>query len=144
MREKEYLAALRVIDGIIGLEALHCSDEIGSRNEIRRADEGVKLDRRELDLARQLIESLTGTFEPEPLKNEYLARVRELIEAKAKGQKIAAGAPAAARRPQIIDITEALKRSLREREGPPARRRVRVSARPKSSSVFLARPGRER
>ncbi|MDM7915727.1 MAG: Ku protein, partial [Candidatus Eisenbacteria bacterium] len=79
MREKEYLAALRVIDGIIGLETLHYHDEIGSRDEIQRVDDRVQLDRRELELARQLIDQLTAEFEPDSFRNEYLERVQELI-----------------------------------------------------------------
>jgi len=143
MREREYLAALRVIEGIIGLETLHYHAEISGREEIRRAAAGAKIDRRELVLAQQLIEQLTGKFDPEQYRDEYRDRVREMLEAKAKGQKIAVS-EAPARRPQIIDITEALKRSLRGRKPESARKRPRVAARPREAVAGVSKKPRKK
>jgi len=67
----------------------------------------------ELELARQVIESLVGDFEPkEALVSEYRRDLRSLLEAKLQGEEIARPEPV----PElpVVDLMEALKRSVAE------------------------------
>ena len=63
-------------------------------------------------LAEQLVESLTSRFKPEAYKDEFQARLQELIDAKLEGKTVAP-APKREKAP-VIDMMEALKRSLGE------------------------------
>src|SRR5919206_497708 len=64
----------------------------------------------ELELARQLIDGLVGEFEPTELHSEYRRDLRAMLEAKLKGEEIAAPEPAP--EAPVVDLMEALKRSV--------------------------------
>jgi DNA end-binding protein Ku len=64
----------------------------------------------ELQLARQLIDGLVGEFEPEALHSEYRDNLRQLLEAKLKGEEIAAPEPVP--EAPVIDLMDALKKSV--------------------------------
>ena len=66
----------------------------------------------ELDLARQVIESLVGEFEPTELVSEYRRDLRSLLEAKLQGEEIARPEPVA--ETPVVDLMEALRRSVAE------------------------------
>jgi DNA end-binding protein Ku len=71
----------------------------------------LKVSERELKMARQLIESLTDTFDPSKYKDSYREKVLELIEAKADGQEITV-APEAPEPAKVPDLMAALEASL--------------------------------
>ena len=72
------------------METMLFADELVSPDQIDELpDEDVKATEREVDMARQLIESLTTEFDPTKYRDEYRERVLELIERKAEGQEIA-------------------------------------------------------
>jgi DNA end-binding protein Ku len=112
IRSKEYLTAIRPTNGVLTMETMLFSDElvpVDSLDEL--PDEDVKATQREVQMARQLIESLTAEFEPTKYKDEYRERVLELIEAKAEGQEIAV--PEAPEQPTAApDLMAALEASL--------------------------------
>lgn len=111
MRKKEYVGALRAEDGYLMLVTLRHAGEVVSADALK-APGGRKLDERELKMAGQLIDALTGEFEPEQYRDEYAARVLELIEAKAKGKKLP---KKRARRKAAADesLADVLEKSLR-------------------------------
>ncbi len=78
-------------------------------------------------LARQLIERQEGKFEPADTEDHYEKRLRDVIDAKLKGEGIEPEKPATSRGDNVIDLMAALKRSLSQdkpesRESPPAHR----------------------
>src|SRR4029453_19272785 len=84
-RDKEHLAALRFKDDAFVLETMYWPDEI------READFGgvdVATDVRdqELEMARQLIEGLTGDWDPQEFKDEYREALLRIVEAKMNGE----------------------------------------------------------
>src|SRR5690606_16767838 len=89
MRTKQYLAAIRPKDGKLLLSTMVYADEVVSPEEIEGFDqlEKVEVAERELDMAVQLIESLSEPFEPERFEDTYRNRVLELIERKAAGEE---------------------------------------------------------
>jgi DNA end-binding protein Ku len=89
-------------------------------NEIRRVEgygtiaREVKLKPQEIKLAEQLVESLSENFKPEKYHDTFQENLKALIEAKREGKTIVEEAPP--KRAPVIDMMEALKRSLRETE----------------------------
>jgi len=113
MRTKQYLAAIRPRDGVLMLSTMVYADEINPADEIPELAEleDVKVTKKELEMARQLVDSLAVDFEPEKFQDDYRMAVLELIERKAAGEEIVA--PAAALEPEkVIDLMAALEASV--------------------------------
>ncbi len=132
IRSKEQLVALRPMrdDHVLGMSTMLFADEIvdpDTIDELSAADD-VETTDRELDIAKQLIESLAGLFEPEKYRDEYRDEVLNLIERKAAGEEIAVQPAAEEEEEPVPDLMAALKASLdavrdkdtarREEEGP--------------------------
>jgi DNA end-binding protein Ku len=92
LHTKEYLAALRPVDGALCLETMHFSDEVVSAKAITPADSKpdpkAKVDDRAMKMAQQLIDSLTTEFDPGKYHDEYRDKMMELIERKAAGDNV--------------------------------------------------------
>jgi DNA end-binding protein Ku len=122
MRDREYLAALRVREGVIVLERMHFADEVRPAED--HAPGGAKVPARELEAAVELIERLAGDFEPERYEDSYRERLCEIIRAKRKGETVPVAEVEEPEEPE--DLLAALRRSVEEAKGrrrPAARRR---------------------
>ena len=82
-------------------------------DELPKADKATKATKRELDMAEQLIGSLTSDFDPERYRDEYRERVLNLIERKAEGEEIAVSAPPAEEAKPVPDLMAALEASIK-------------------------------
>ncbi len=113
LRTKQYLAALRSVNGILVLSTMVYPDEIQPSGAIEELDglEDLNVSDRELTMARQLIESLSSAFTPEDYRDTYREQVLELLERKATGQEIVMPAPAPEPAP-VGDLVAALERSV--------------------------------
>jgi DNA end-binding protein Ku len=124
IRSKENLVALRAHDGAITMETMLFPDEViepESIDELAGADGDVKTTKRELDMAKQLIESLSGDFDPTAYRDEYRERVLELIEKKAAGETITIEAPEPERK-EVPDLMAALEASIAASKSPPKKK----------------------
>lgn len=110
MRKKDYIGALRAEDGYLMLVTLRHAGEVVSADALQPPG-GRALDARELKMASQLVEALAGEFEPEQYRDEYAARVMELVEAKAKGRKLPK--KRARRKTADVSLADALEKSLK-------------------------------
>jgi DNA end-binding protein Ku len=109
-RGKAYLVMLRPMDGGLVLETLHYADEVRSIKDIALPEGAVK--ENELKLAMQLIDQARGeAFDPTKYEDEVNKRMLEQIERKVAGQEIVAE-PTEAPETQVLDLMEALKKSL--------------------------------
>ena len=110
---KEKLCLIRPRgDGLV-LETMFVAEDVYSQAEIDEAIEETEVKKAELDLARQLVESLVGAFEPkEQLTSEYRQDLRKMLEAKLAGEPIEEPEPVA--EAPVIDLMEALKKSVAE------------------------------
>jgi DNA end-binding protein Ku len=89
----------------------------------------VKPDPDMVALATQLIERQNGKFQPEDTQDRYEAKLREVIEAKLKGEGITPEAPSEPDRGNVVDLMAALKASLGEdNPAAPAKKRSRKRA----------------
>lgn len=109
MHQREYTVFLRPRRQGLTLHTMFYTNEIATVPEYGKTDE-TKLNPQEVKLAEQLVHSLDADFNPKQYRDEFQERLNQLIEAKLKGRSIAA-APEAPRAP-VVDIMEALKKSL--------------------------------
>ena len=110
-RGKSYLVMLRPMDKGLVLEQLHYAYEVRQFKDIP-LPEGGHASAKELELAMQLIEQRkVEDFKPEQYKDEVQERMKEQIERKRAGEEITAE-PAAEPEAQVLDLMEALKRSI--------------------------------
>lgn len=113
MRGKQYLAAIRPTEKALALSTLLFADEVVKADDIEGLPEGLpKVDKRELTMAKQLIETLSADFEVEKYKDEYRDRVLELIKKRAKGETVTVGA-APVRKAKVVDLADALEETLK-------------------------------
>jgi DNA end-binding protein Ku len=122
IRSKEQLVAVRPLGDVLGMATMLFADEVLSPerlDEVAQARD-VKTTKRELDIAKQLVDSLAGSFEPERFRDTYREQVLELIERKAQGKAIAVQpspeevvAPA----PDLMSALKASLEAVRAREG---------------------------
>ena len=86
MRKQPYVGALRAEDDHLVLFTLRHAEEVLSAKDLPHPA-GAAADKKELSMAKQLIEMLKGEFDPKEYKDEYRERVMEFVEKKAKGHK---------------------------------------------------------
>jgi DNA end-binding protein Ku len=114
IRSKEALVALRPIGDVLGMATMVFADEIlppERLDEISDAAE-VKTTKREREIAKQLVESLAGEFEPAKYSDTYRDEVLALIERKAQGEEIAVQPATDEVAEPVPDLMAALKASL--------------------------------
>jgi len=116
MHNREHIVILRPNGKGVVLHTMFYADEVRQVDEFRTDTSLVK--EKELALAKMLIESLTAEFEPEKYHDTYRDNLQKLIQAKLEGQQVVA-TPAPHIAP-VIDIMEALKKSLAEQKKPVA------------------------
>jgi DNA end-binding protein Ku len=120
IRNKEQLVAIRPSGEVLTMSTMNFADEVVSPEVIEEigAQDGEKATatKRELDMAQQLIDSLTADFDPSKYHDTYRERVLELIERKAAGEEIAV-APEAPEPAAVPDLMAALEASLQEAKG---------------------------
>jgi DNA end-binding protein Ku len=109
---REKLCLIRPKGEALALETLFLSADVYSQAEIEEAVEETSVKKPELDLARQVIASLSGEFDPGDLQSDYRRDLRQLLEAKLAGEEITAPAPV--EEAPVVDLMEALRRSVEE------------------------------
>lgn len=118
MRDKSYVGALRAEDGYLMLITLRHAQEIISADALTPPG-GRALEAREVEMAAQLLDALKGKFAPEQFRDEYRARVMDLVETKAKGRKpkVAAFRPKKQKEDQLADALAASLASVKKKAG---------------------------
>ena len=107
---KEKLCLIRPMGDALALETLFVHEDVKDHAEIDEAVGSAEVRGPELDLAKQIIASLAGPFEPEELRSEYRESLRELLEAKLAGQPFEL--PEAPEVAPVVDLMEALRASV--------------------------------
>ena len=108
MRDKQHLGCLRVREGVITLEKMYFADEIRPVDEIK--PKAARVSKEELEMARRLIESLSGRFEPTKYRDTYRDALCEIIKRKRKGEEVHVDTRKEEER--VPDLMEALRASL--------------------------------
>jgi DNA end-binding protein Ku len=115
LRNKEHLAAIRPTGNVLTMTTMRFADEIVPPEQLEElfAEEEEKAKPAELKMARELIGSLAGEFDPAAYRDEYREELLALIERKASGKKIVAPAGSEAPKPtKAPDLMAVLQESL--------------------------------
>jgi DNA end-binding protein Ku len=128
MRRKQYLAAIRPIEGALAMSTMRFADEVVPSSAVDgipgRSAKGAR--RKEMGLARQIIDALASDWEPERYHDTYTEELRRLIKRRAKGGKaVEVTDEAPEKGAEVVDLMEALEKSLAGARGS---KRARKSA----------------
>lgn len=126
IRKKEQLCALRPKDGALTLETLYYPDEIRAQPEMDL--DKVKITDREFDMAAALIDLLRKPFEPDEYKDHYREALTQVIDAKLEGRDVVTSP--AAREAKVLDLADALRRSVEAAKKDKPKRAARPRTRP--------------
>jgi DNA end-binding protein Ku len=131
MHQREHIVIIRPGSKGMTLHTMFYSNEIRAAESV--ATDKVELKDQEKKLAQQLIESLAAPFDPLKYRDEYMENVKGMIEAKLKGQEVTQAAqPHMA---PVIDLMEALKKSLAEKQAPAASSAAPVGKKPPTRAL---------
>lgn len=122
LRDKTRLGALRIRGDVLVLQALLWADEVREAS-FPSLETTIRISAQEREMSAALVDSMAADFEPDQFTDDYQLQLRQLIEAKLeKGESLDTeetfGVPAAeAGSGEVIDLMEALKRSLEKKRG---------------------------
>ncbi|HEX5013479.1 MAG TPA: Ku protein [Candidatus Limnocylindrales bacterium] len=112
IKDREALAAMDPFGNTMLLTTLHWPDEIRNAGELDLPDDEPEFKPAELAMAKQLVSSMTGDFEPENYKDEYRDALMKVIEAKIEGTE-----PEEIAQPEeggtLVDLMAALEASVK-------------------------------
>jgi DNA end-binding protein Ku len=115
LRNKEHLAAIRPMDDVLTLTTMRFHDEVTSPkdlDEVFEEQKPKKPEQRELEMAKQLIESLTSDFKPNSYRDEYREELLDLLERKAAGKEVVSAPTEEPKPTKAPDLMAALEESL--------------------------------
>jgi DNA end-binding protein Ku len=110
LRDREHLCALESSNGSLLLNTLNWPDEIRSTEGLKGLDGDVKINPKELAMAKVLVESLADEFDPSRYQDEYHEALMKVVEAKLEGKVVEA--PEAPAETRVMDLMEALRASV--------------------------------
>jgi DNA end-binding protein Ku len=143
---REYLVAIRSLGGVLGLHTMRFADELVPAKDLDVPKPSRKPSKRELEMAGALVESLHDEFDPKAFKDTYRKRVLDLIESKAKGEKL--DLPESEEAEASEDLMAALEASMNgrssERSSSRSKSRSRSSSRSRPKSGSRSRGSRSR
>src|SRR4051794_8004428 len=116
IRSKQHLVALRPMGDVLGMATMLFADELVDTDRIDDLPEPdeVKTTDKELAIAKQLVESLAGDFDPSKYRDTYRDEVLALVERKAAGEEVAIQPVPEERPAEVPDLMSALQASLDE------------------------------
>ncbi|WP_433943054.1 Ku protein [Paenibacillus sp. SN-8-1] len=151
IRSKSSLAAVRIVDGVLSMSTMYYAEEIRPKEQIPNLPKQTKVDERELEMARMLIDQLAAPFKPDKYEDEYRDRLMDAIEDKVEGKEVKFAPDE--KKTNVIDLMDALKASLKmskeaavDKQGetgrsettsaskPPAKRSSQSKSKPKPKS----------
>ena len=115
IKTREYLAGVKPEDGALVLELMHFADELADASKLH-IPKKVEVGKREMTMAKSLIDSMSSKWNPEKYKDDYREALMEVIEAKVEaGGKEIEEKPSKAPKPtKVIDLVSVLQKSLEE------------------------------
>ena len=144
--QRERTIALRAMPG--GGLVAHTLDEQRDINDAQSIFGGaaeIKTEPEMVQLAKQLIQRQTTTYDPSDLEDRYETRLRAMIDAKLRGEGIDVSEQAESDQTNVVDLMAALKKSLAQEEAPKKAAQSPAPAKPKrAAAAQAAKPGRKR
>jgi DNA end-binding protein Ku len=115
IKTRQYLAGVKPQDGALVLELMHFADELADPQKLH-VPKKTEVGRREMNMARSLIDSMSAKWEPEKYKDDYREALMEVIEEKveAGGKEIEEKPRKAPKPTKVIDLVSVLQKSLEQ------------------------------
>jgi DNA end-binding protein Ku len=138
LRTKQYLSAIRPLDGALALSTMRFADEVVPTKDVMNGSSSSKasVSKREVDMASQIIDSLSGDWDPSQYHDTYREQVLELLKKKAKGEEIVVDETADEDGGEVLDLMAALEASLAEaKKGGTKKRSTRAKKATKKKST---------
>jgi DNA end-binding protein Ku len=134
LREVQHLAAVSVVEDEIVLTLMRFADQLVDESTLSLP--GGKVDPREVDLARKLIDGLTAEWQPEKYKDDYRENLMRVIKSKMSGKKVKLTEAEPIKDTKVIDLMTRLKESLEQtkRGARPARKAAKAVKRPRKAA----------
>ena len=115
IKTREYLAGVKPEDGALVLELMHFADELADTSKLH-IPKKVEIGKREMTMAKSLIDSMSSKWNPEKYKDDYREALMEVIEEKVEsgGKEIEEKPKKAPKPTKVIDLVSVLQKSLEE------------------------------
>ncbi|MGO1003114.1 non-homologous end joining protein Ku [Lysobacter sp. CA196] len=152
IRTREYLAAVAPHDDALMLMILRYAQELVDPSDYKLPEGALakwKISSREVEMAEQLIKSMSGEWKPESYKDDFRQRLHKVIEQRVKSKKVVRGKPVdESKLPEnaatnVIDFAELLKRSLEKKGGQGAGKRPAKKAAAKKTAKATKKRARK-
>jgi DNA end-binding protein Ku len=140
LNTRERICALEPHDNRILLTTLRTHEDIVTASDVGGIAKLPKPDRRMLEIAEKIIEQQEGKFDPSTFKDRYEDAVRDLIARKKRGQKVTTAPPVEKEDGKVINLMEALRRSLAGQGSGSNERAERLLERKKGKAIAKAKP----
>ena len=118
IKTRQYLAGVKPEDGVLVLELMHFADELADSEKLHLPKK-MEVGKREMNMAKLLIDSMTSKWEPEKYEDDYREALMEVIEEKveAGGKEIEEKPRKAPKPTKVIDLVSVLQKSLEQTGG---------------------------
>src|SRR5256886_3474448 len=118
IKTRQYLAGVKPEDGVLVLELMHFADELADTEKLH-VPKKVEVGKREMTMARSLIDSMSAKWNPEKYHDDYREALMEVIEEKveAGGKEIEEKPKKASKPTKVIDLVSVLQKSLEQTGG---------------------------
>ena len=134
MRNKQYLAAIRPLDGVLAMSTMRFADEIVPRSQIDDLPRRTKPDAGNLRIATQLLDAMSSDWDPRRYHDTFTEELRDRIAAKDKGQDVVEKSTPAEPGAKVLDLMAALEQSVEAAKGGQRRRRPRSKGAKRASA----------
>jgi DNA end-binding protein Ku len=118
IKTRQYLAGVKPEDGVLALELMHFADELADPEKLH-VPKKTEVGKREMTMAKSLIDSMSSKWNPEKYKDDYREALMEVIEEKveAGGKEIEEKPKKAPKPTKVIDLVSVLQKSLEQTGG---------------------------
>jgi len=147
LRNKEHLAAIRPMGDVLTMATMRFADEVVSPKdldgEVFEEEKPKKADKREVEMAKQLIESLSTDFKADKYRDEYREELLDLLERKAEGKEVVSAPSEEPEPTKAPDLMAALEESLaavRSEDTAAAKGDGKGATKPKAKSRSTSKP----
>jgi DNA end-binding protein Ku len=146
LRNKEHLAAIRPMDDVLTMATMRFHDEVTDPDDLRGdlfEEKPKKPEKRELEMAMSLIESLSTDFKADKYRDEYREQLLDVLEQKAAGKEVVSAPSEAPEPTKAPDLMAALEESLAavrgDSEGNGAAKSKKAKSKPKAKAKAKAK-----
>ena len=110
MRNKQYLTAVRPLDGVLAMSTMRFADEVVKASSVEGLPVRTKAPAKEMKAAEQLIDALATDWDPADYKDRHRRAVKKIIDQVAEGKEITVEEPE--ERAEVVDLMKALEESV--------------------------------